>query len=377
MRPAGGATQRVRCFHPLASSALLHERAPEHASPPIPAPASSCAGSSKRFVKTLDIAGEDRQRARRRPARGGRARGRRRRSGGGSPARWWGSSASRGAASRRSAASRSACCRSPAGERYWRGVRLDALAGGRGARAAAASMQMIFQDPVRVAQPAHARRRHRRRGAGGARHDRPASRRSSTWACCSIASGLDPTLMRRYPHQFSRRPARAHRHRARARGEARVPGLRRVGRGARRLDPGAGAQPLHRAARGAQPHVPLHQPRPRRRAASSPTASSSCTWAAWSRARRRPSSSRVPTIRTRRRCWPKWARSQPGKRTFVPIKGEIPSPLDPPRGCHFHPRCPHRDGQVPRGRAAAARDRAGAPVGVPSQRRRMSGTGTR
>ena len=31
---------------------------------------------------------------------------------------------------------------------------------------------------------------------------------------------------------------------------------------------------------------------------------------------------------------------QPGKRTYVPIKGEIPSPLDPPRGCHFHPRCP-------------------------------------
>ena len=31
----------------------------------------------------------------------------------------------------------------------------------------------------------------------------------------------------------------------------------------------------------------------------------------------------------------------PGKRKFAPIKGEIPSPLAPPPGCHFNPRCPY------------------------------------
>ncbi len=28
------------------------------------------------------------------------------------------------------------------------------------------------------------------------------------------------------------------------------------------------------------------------------------------------------------------------KKTFALIKGEIPSPINPPTGCHFHPRCP-------------------------------------
>ena len=28
-----------------------------------------------------------------------------------------------------------------------------------------------------------------------------------------------------------------------------------------------------------------------------------------------------------------------GRKAFLPIAGEIPSPLNPPPGCHFHPRC--------------------------------------
>ncbi len=34
-------------------------------------------------------------------------------------------------------------------------------------------------------------------------------------------------------------------------------------------------------------------------------------------------------------------RIQARKRAFNTVQGEIPSPLNPPPGCHFHPRCPH------------------------------------
>jgi peptide/nickel transport system ATP-binding protein len=46
------------------------------------------------------------------------------------------------------------------------------------------------------------------------------------------------------------------------------------------------------------------------------------------------------------------------RRTFVPIKGEIPSPMNPPTGCHFHPRCPHA---MPRCSSEAPRLREIAP----------------
>lgn len=34
-------------------------------------------------------------------------------------------------------------------------------------------------------------------------------------------------------------------------------------------------------------------------------------------------------------------RIEPEKRRFQAVKGELPSPINPPKGCHFHPRCPH------------------------------------
>jgi peptide/nickel transport system ATP-binding protein len=46
------------------------------------------------------------------------------------------------------------------------------------------------------------------------------------------------------------------------------------------------------------------------------------------------------------------------RRRYVPIRGEIPSPLAPPPGCHFHPRCPKAFArcreEVPRLREVAA-----------------------
>ena len=74
--------------------------------------------------------------------------------------------------------------------------------------------------------------------------------------------GLDPQYVSPLPARVLGRPAPAHRRRP---GAGRRTGIHRVRRahlGARRLDPGAGAEPAHRPARAARADLPVHRPRP-------------------------------------------------------------------------------------------------------------------
>ena len=75
--------------------------------------------------------------------------------------------------------------------------------------------------------------------------------------CRAAARALRPL-----PAHVLRRPAPAHRHRPRIDARSRDPGARRAGLRARRVDPGAGAEPARRSAGEAQSRLSLHQPRP-------------------------------------------------------------------------------------------------------------------
>lgn len=223
------------------------------------------------------------------------------------------------------------------GERYWQGARITDVRG-PAARRAQLALQMIFQDPYASLNP-------RMRvtqivGEAPVAHGLIGRHQQVEYVGLMLNRvGLDPTLMRRYPHQFSGGQ------RARigiARALAVRPRFLVCDESVAALDVSIQAQVLNlfielRTAFELTYLFISHDLGVVRficdrvvvmylgRVVESAAAAELFA---------RPNHPYTKALLA------EVGRVVPGKRAFVPIKGEIPSPLDPPRGCHFHPRCP-------------------------------------
>jgi peptide/nickel transport system ATP-binding protein len=225
-----------------------------------------------------------------------------------------------------------------AGERRWRGTRIDALPPER-RREAQLAMQMIFQDPYASLNP-------RMRvvdivGEAPVVHDLIGTRQKIEYVGLQLNRvGLDPTLMRRFPHQFSGGQ------RARigiARALAVKPEFLVCDESVAALDVSIQAQVLNlfmdlRAALNLTYLFISHDLGVVRHISDRvvimylgrvvESGSAEALFHAPAHPYTQALLAGVGSV-------------EPVKREFVPVQGEIPSPLDPPQGCHFHPRCPH------------------------------------
>ena len=224
------------------------------------------------------------------------------------------------------------------GERYWRGQSLHKLAPAD-ARRQQLKLQMIFQDPYASLNP-------RMRvvdivGEAPVAHGLVSARERREYVATMLHRvGLDATLMRRYPHQFSGGQ------RARigiARALAVAPEFLVCDESVAALDVSIQAQVLNLfmdlknalnltylfishdlgVVRFLSDRVVVMYLG--RVVETAPTAELFAS----------------PNHPYTKALLAEVGRVEPKKRTYVPIKGEIPSPLDPPAGCHFHPRCPY------------------------------------
>ena len=256
-----------------------------------------------------------------------------------------------------------------AGERLWRGASLAAQSR-EAARAQQLKMQMIFQDPYASLNP-------RMRvadivGEAPVAHGLVAAKARSEYVELQLDRvGLDPSLMRRFPHQFSGGQ------RARigiARALAVKPEFLVCDESVAALDVSIQAQVLNlfmdlKSALnltylfishdlGVVEHISdrvviMYLGR------VVESGSTPELFAAPNHPYTQALLAEVGTV-------------EPGKRTFAPIKGEIPSPLAPPSGLPLPPALPAGDGDLPDLGAGPARNRAGALVGLsPERGRRM------
>jgi peptide/nickel transport system ATP-binding protein len=224
------------------------------------------------------------------------------------------------------------------GERYWRGQsvsRLDAAA----ARRQQLKTQMIFQDPYASLNP-------RMRvvdivGEAPVAHRVIGPKQQTEYVGLMLNRvGLDPTLMRRYPHQFSGGQ------RARigiARSLAVKPEFLVCDESVAALDVSIQAQVLNlfmelKSALNLTYLFISHDLGVVKYIADRVVVMYLGRVVESAPSGRLFSQANHPYTRA---LLAEVGKVEPKKRTFVPIKGEIPSPLDPPAGCHFHPRCPY------------------------------------
>ena len=229
-------------------------------------------------------------------------------------------------------------------------------------------IQMIFQDPFASLNPRMRVRGHHRRGAARARHRRREAKSTTTSPSCCERVGLDPSFARRYPHQFSGGQ------RARigiARALAVKPEFLVCDEAVAALDVSIQAQVLNlfmdlRERYGLTYLFISHDLGVVRHLSQrvvvmylgrvveiAPTEE---LFAAPNHPYTQALLAEVPRLDRRRA-------------TFAPIKGEIPSPLAPPTGCHFHPRCPTRHAALRQRKRRSLREIApGRLLGLSSER---------